>query len=62
MFRADLAGRQRPEEIEAVNRMDILGDGVQAEGRASAKALGLACSQRSKEASVARVELVLLHC
>lgn len=61
MLRADLADRQRPEEREAVNHVDILGDGVQAEGRARAKALDLACSRNSQEASAAGVKLVLLH-
>lgn len=57
MVRADLADWQRPEEREAVH---LWREGVQAEGKAGAKALGLACSGNSKEAAVARLKLVLI--
>ena len=62
VVRADFADRQRLEEREAVRHVDIWIERVQVEERASAKALGLTCLRSSKEATVAGVDLVLLHC
>lgn len=61
VVRADFADRQRLEEREAVRHVDIWIERVQVEARASAKALGLNCLS-SKEATVAGLDLVLLHC
>ena len=60
MLREDLDDRQRLEEKKAVNHVDILGEGVKAEVRACAKAMGLASSRNGKEAPVAGMELVLI--
>lgn len=59
MVRADSADGQRLEEREAMKHVDTWVEGVWAEERARARALGSACWRSSGEAAVVVVDPVL---